>query len=262
MCLSVAITRSAGIVLPARPGSRGPPPGPSATRGTGPRRRSPRTGPSRGSRATSTTGASTCCAPRARTSLATAANARSTSSGFQVLARAIACGKLVASGPISPCSASSWKITGMPRRVFSFTHFWMALVNSAWARAPWPSLGRSIRPMPDLEPLRRPGGVELPLGVGELPLGVPEAHHLRRPSPPASCARAGRPPAGRWGGRGSGSPGVPSRVAPARVRRTGRGIVAGGWRGGGVSSGPRGGAVPLTLRAGITGVQPRPGRPP
>jgi len=41
----------------------------------------------------------------------------------QVLARAIACGKLVASAPISPCSASSWKITGMPRRVFSFTHF-------------------------------------------------------------------------------------------------------------------------------------------
>src|SRR5262249_10055493 len=28
------------------------------------------------------------------------------------------------------------------------------------------------------EPLRRPGGVEAPLGVGDRPLGVPEAEHL------------------------------------------------------------------------------------
>jgi hypothetical protein len=40
-----------------------------------------------------------------------------------VLASAIGTGNIVAFGATSPCSASSWNITGMPRRVFSFTHF-------------------------------------------------------------------------------------------------------------------------------------------
>ena len=33
-----------------------------------------------------------------------------------------------------PCRHSSWKITGMPRRVFSMKNFWMALVSSAISR--------------------------------------------------------------------------------------------------------------------------------
>ena len=157
--------------------------------------------PQRGSRATSTTGASTCCAPRARTSRATTAKARSTRSGFQVLARAMACGKLVASGPCSPCSASSWKITGMPSRVCSFTHRWIALVNSASARAPWPSLGRSIRPIPTRNHSGARVGSKRPWASVICCLGVPEAQHLRHLLLQRH-ARGGPPRVAPWGARG------------------------------------------------------------
>lgn len=70
----------------------------------------------------------------------------------------IGTGKCVPPGAASPCSASSWNITGMPRRVCSTTHFWIALtkvtVSRAVRRLPsprsLPSIGRVIWPMPSL----------------------------------------------------------------------------------------------------------------
>ena len=127
--------------------------------------------PQRGSRARSMTGDSTIWQPRARASLAATAIARSTSAGFQVAPRPSGTGKCVACGATKPCSASSWNITGIPSRVFSSTHFWTALVNSACLRAPrtWGpasvppiSLGRASCPMPWPSSAGAPAGTNVP----------------------------------------------------------------------------------------------------
>ena len=84
------------------------------------------------------------------------------------------------SGAAWPCRHSSWKITGMPRRLFSMKNFWMALVSSAWPRAPLPppaSLGRPTWPRP------------LPSANAARGLGRIEVRRLRRPACRPSAAR-------------------------------------------------------------------------
>jgi hypothetical protein len=55
---------------------------------------------------------------------------RSTSAGSQVLASAIGMGKFVPLGATRPCKASSCVMTGMPRRVFSMSHFCTAFTKT------------------------------------------------------------------------------------------------------------------------------------
>ncbi len=67
-------------------------------------------------------------------------------------------GKCVPFGAARPCSASSWVITGMPRRVFSLTQRCTSFRKVALSRGPrvtgpwgdvgFTSLGREIWPMP------------------------------------------------------------------------------------------------------------------
>jgi hypothetical protein len=90
--------------------------------------------PQRGSRDTSTTGASTCDTPRARVWRAVTVKTSSARPGSKLAARAMAWGKLVAPGPTRPCRASSCKIAGIPRRVCSTRNFWMALASSVASR--------------------------------------------------------------------------------------------------------------------------------
>ena len=73
--------------------------------------------PAVSSRATSTTGASASCEPRARISRATTVKMRVRSSGSHELARPMACGKCVVPRAAYPCRPSSWNRIGMPRRV-------------------------------------------------------------------------------------------------------------------------------------------------
>ena len=65
----------------------------------------------------SSTGDSPWWAPIARIWTRTASARAAASSGCQVLARPIACGKIVESRDINPEQISSWTIAGMPRRV-------------------------------------------------------------------------------------------------------------------------------------------------
>src|SRR5450432_1332697 len=121
--------------------------------------------PQRGSRATSTTGASTCWTPRARVWRAATVKICSSNGGSNVAARPIACGKLVPPGATKPCSDSSCNSAGIPRRVFSIKNFWMALAKAIAPRASWRSLGRVISPMPsDISFLARDGDSSCVLG--------------------------------------------------------------------------------------------------
>jgi hypothetical protein len=83
---------------------------------------------------------------------------RSTSAGSKVAPRPIGIGKCVPFGAARPCSASSWNMTGIPRRVDS-AYFCTAFTNSACWRGsrvvggpsgpgPVDSEGRAICPRP------------------------------------------------------------------------------------------------------------------
>jgi hypothetical protein len=77
----------------------------------------------------------------------------STRAGLKVAASPIGCGKLVASLAAWPWRHSSWKMTGMPSRLFSRKKRWIALVSSAFRRGlrpggPPASLGRPTWPRP------------------------------------------------------------------------------------------------------------------
>ena len=113
MCLSVAKTlpSASGSVSPCSPRTAAMPSWPTRY-GSSPKVSSIR--PQRGSRATSTTGASTRWTPRARISRAAIVNTRVTSSGSQELASAIACGKLVASRRRSRAGLPRGTVPGCP----------------------------------------------------------------------------------------------------------------------------------------------------
>src|ERR1041385_7943293 len=76
---------------------------------------------------------------------------RSTNAGSKLAASAMGCGKCGESMAQCPCRHSSWKTTGIFRRLFSRKNFWILLVSSAVSRAffPFPaSLGLVTCPIP------------------------------------------------------------------------------------------------------------------
>ncbi len=123
--------------------------------------------PQRGSRATSTTGASTWLQPRARASLAATVKMRVAMSGSNDEARPIACGNEVASFATKPCRLSSCMNIGMPSRVPSTAHFCMALTRVAASKAL--RLGtppESPAPVGAVTPTRSPGRAIMPTPSG------------------------------------------------------------------------------------------------
>ena len=140
------------------PGSRGSRPRRGARPGTGPRRRSPRCGPSAGrARGRAPATAPSACRGRALRARPRSSRARR-ASGSHDDASPIGIGKCVPFGAARPWSASSWVITGMPRRVLLFTQLCRSFRNvGALARTPrdrplgdvgFTSLGREIWPIP------------------------------------------------------------------------------------------------------------------
>ena len=121
----------------------------------------------------------------------------------------MACGKLVASCPCKPVQRLLVEDHGdAEARVV--LHPPLDRVGELRLRTRPVAVARALDPAdPHPEPLRRAGGVEAPLGVGDLRLGVPEAHHLRHLLLRASCARGGPPRVAPSGARGSGSPDAP-----------------------------------------------------
>ena len=108
--------------------------------------------------------------PRARASRAATAITFSTRAGSQVAASAMGTGKHVPRGAVRPCTASWWVRAGMPRRVFSTSHFWTAFTKRAFSRGPSTmltgasrsSLGRAIWPMPWARTRAAPAGSKRP----------------------------------------------------------------------------------------------------
>ena len=80
------------------------------------------------------------------------------------------------------------------------------------------AVARALDPAdPHPEPLRRTGGVETPLGVGDLLLGVPEAQHLRHLLLQRHAREEVLHASRRWEARGSGSPVAIASVCPWTV---------------------------------------------
>ena len=139
-CLSVANTfPGANVVtlaVPCKPSTAATPN--SAVRyGSSPKVSSIR--PQRGSRATSTTGDNARLTPRARISRPMTTLISRIKSGSHDEARAIACGKLVASSAAYPCKPSSCINIGMPSRVWV-----IACVCSALTRRTVPRTSRPL----------------------------------------------------------------------------------------------------------------------
>ena len=74
----------------------------------------------------------------------------SASSGAQVLANPMLCGKASASRAIKPLQHSSWIMAGMPSRVLAASQAWVAAVAAATCggRMGLPPAGRTTWPMP------------------------------------------------------------------------------------------------------------------
>ena len=137
-----------------RPAGRARTRRPCARRGAGPRRTSPRVGPSAGRGRRRAPGRGPGARPSRASASRTASASASTSAGSHVLARPIACGKTVASRAIRPEQISSWTIAGMPSRVCSTRCRWIVVgergrlgrpsgCSRPQMRVTWPSPWRS-----------------------------------------------------------------------------------------------------------------------